>query len=146
MPGRGRACAPRSPPADDEAPRLRALEIIDRLERRPRGVYSGALGFLAVNGTTDLSVAIRTLVASPGASPSARSDRRGLQPVGEPGEMQLEARALLEAVGGRARGRPRARSGPSGCDVTRSRSPRARNVRAPTYQRGIEVVDQPAAR
>jgi hypothetical protein len=72
MPGRGRACAPRSPPADDEAPKLRALEIIDRLERRPRGMYSGALGFLAVNGTTDLSVAIRTLVASPGASPSAR--------------------------------------------------------------------------
>ena len=85
------------------APKLRTLEIIDRLEARPRGVYSGALGFLAVNGTADLSVVIRTLVASPGRPVrSARAARSSPAPTREAelDEMLLKARALLEAVGG----------------------------------------------
>jgi para-aminobenzoate synthetase len=85
------------------APKLRTLEIIDRIERRPRGVYSGALGFFAVNGTADLSVVIRTLVASPkgltigaGGAIVAASD-----PKAELEEMLLKARPLLETIGGR---------------------------------------------
>jgi para-aminobenzoate synthetase len=84
------------------APKLRTLEIIDRIEGRPRGVYSGALGFFAVNGTADLSVVIRTLVASPegltigaGGAIVAASD-----PDAELEEMLLKARPLLETVGG----------------------------------------------
>ena len=92
------------------APKLRTLEIIDRLERRPRGVYSGALGFLAVNGTADLNVVIRTLVASPegltiGAGGAIVA---GSEPEAELEEMLLKARPLLEAVGGTLEGGRRA--------------------------------------
>jgi para-aminobenzoate synthetase len=84
------------------APKLRTLEIIDRVERRPRGAYSGALGFFSVNGTADLSVVIRTLVASPGGLTIGAGGAivAGSDPDAELEEMLLKARPLLETVGG----------------------------------------------
>jgi para-aminobenzoate synthetase component 1 len=43
------------------APKIRAMEIIREVERHARGVYCGAIGWMAPDGRTDFSVAIRTL-------------------------------------------------------------------------------------
>lgn len=43
------------------APKQRAMQIIDELERAPRGVYCGAIAWLGYDGTMDSNVAIRTL-------------------------------------------------------------------------------------
>ncbi|MGH7269684.1 MAG: aminodeoxychorismate synthase component I [Polyangiaceae bacterium] len=45
------------------APKIRAMEIIEQLEAEPRGVYSGAIGYVAPNSDYCFSVPIRTVVS-----------------------------------------------------------------------------------
>lgn len=45
------------------APKPSTMNIIEDLEARPRGVYSGALGFFSADGGANLSIVIRTLIA-----------------------------------------------------------------------------------
>jgi len=48
------------------APKIRAMEIIDELEPVKRGIYAGAVGYLAWNGNMDTAIAIRTAVIKGG--------------------------------------------------------------------------------
>jgi len=48
------------------APKIRAMEIINELEPVKRGVYSGAVGYMAWNGNMDTAIAIRTAVIKDG--------------------------------------------------------------------------------
>lgn len=82
------------------APKIRSMEFIDMLERRPRGVYSGALGWLGNDGAADLSIVIRTIVATDGTLSLgcgggivALSD-----PEAEFDEMVLKAEASIKAI------------------------------------------------
>ncbi len=42
-------------------PKVRCMEIINELEQRPRGAYTGSMGYLNRNGDCDLNILIRTM-------------------------------------------------------------------------------------
>jgi anthranilate synthase component 1 len=48
------------------APKVRAMELIDKIEPNLRGVYGGTVGYFAKNGDMDQAIAIRTIVFSKG--------------------------------------------------------------------------------
>lgn len=83
------------------APKIRAVEILSRLEGADRGVYGGAAGILAASGNVELCIAIRTLEFAAGrvrfgAGAGIVADSR------EPAEWQeihAKAQALLLALG-----------------------------------------------
>jgi anthranilate synthase component 1 len=46
------------------APKIRAMEIIEELEKSRRGPYAGAVGYFSYNGNSDFAITIRTLFAN----------------------------------------------------------------------------------
>ena len=86
------------------APKPSTMQIIEGLEGRARGVYSGALGFVSADGSANLSIVIRTLVAhdegtvtlAAGGAVVADSD-----PTAEYEEMLTKLRAALPPSVGR---------------------------------------------
>jgi len=82
------------------APKVRAMEIIDELEPVKRGIYGGAMGYLAWNGNMDMAIAIRTAVIKDGtlyvqAGAGIVADS---VPASEWEETQNKARAIVKAV------------------------------------------------
>jgi anthranilate/para-aminobenzoate synthase component I len=80
------------------APKRRAMQIIDELEPVPRGLYTGATGWLGAAGDLDLAIAIRTalvrdgrVVVSVGGGIVAEST-----PEGELAETEVKARAFAQ--------------------------------------------------
>ena len=86
------------------APKIRAMQIIDELERGPRGLYTGTLGWIDASGDCDLNVAIRTAVVRDGVL--AYGVGGGIVADSEPGreheECRLKAEALRRALAPRA--------------------------------------------
>lgn len=81
------------------APKIRTMEIIDRLETEARGIYSGSLGYFGLSGGTDLNIVIRTAVRN-GADLSIGAGGAivlGSDPHDEYEEMILKAEAPLRA-------------------------------------------------
>ncbi len=48
------------------APKIRAMEIIDELEKEKRGVYAGGVGYFGAGGEMDTAIALRTAVVKDG--------------------------------------------------------------------------------
>ncbi len=82
------------------APKLRATELLDELEQRPRGLYAGAFGYLGFDGRADLAMTIRSIVLDEyGATVGAGGGITALSvPEEELAEAHLKAAALLAAL------------------------------------------------
>jgi len=50
------------------APKIRAMQIIEELEPAPRGLYGGAVGYFAFDGSSDMAINIRTVVVKDGVA------------------------------------------------------------------------------
>ncbi|XOJ73966.1 anthranilate synthase component I [Candidatus Pelagibacter sp. Uisw_114] len=82
------------------APKIRAMEIIDELEKTKRKVYAGGIGYFSANGEFDTCIALRTAVAKnkkfyvqAGAGIVADSN-----PIKEYEETVNKAKALMNAL------------------------------------------------
>ncbi|MFC1636279.1 anthranilate synthase component I family protein [Planctomycetota bacterium] len=82
------------------APKIRAMEIIDETEPTARGIYTGSIGFIGIDGNACLNIAIRTIIikngqafAQAGGGIVADSD-----PEAEWQETITKAKALLAGI------------------------------------------------
>ena len=81
-------------------PKVRCMEIIQELEKGPRGAYTGSFGYLNRDGSLDLNILIRTMVAR-GNTISFRAGSgivADSEPDAELAETRAKAKGMLRAL------------------------------------------------
>jgi para-aminobenzoate synthetase/4-amino-4-deoxychorismate lyase len=76
------------------APKIRAMEILRELEASPRGVYTGAIGFVAPGGDAVFNIPIRTVAIEGGAGEMGVGS--GIVYDSDPGDEYEECRLKAE--------------------------------------------------
>ena len=82
------------------APKVSAMKIIDQLEPTARGVYTGSIGFVGIDGSVCLNIAIRTIVVKKAKAyvQAGGGIVADSQPEAEWHETITKARALLAGI------------------------------------------------
>jgi anthranilate synthase component 1 len=82
------------------APKVRAMEIIDELEKIKRGLYAGSVGYFSFSGDLDSGIAIRTILVKRGRAyvQAGAGIVHDSVPAREYQETINKARALLSAI------------------------------------------------
>lgn len=85
------------------APKVRAMELIERYEKTRRGLYSGAIGYIAPGGDFDFNVVIRTILYNQQSKYVSASVGGAIvydsKPMDEYEECLVKADALRRALG-----------------------------------------------
>ena len=96
------------------APKVRAMEIIDELEKEKRGVYAGCVGYFSADGDMDTCIVLRTAIVKDGkmyvqagagivADSVPESEHHGMREQGQgPVPRRRGGRPLRRPVGERA--------------------------------------------
>ena len=136
------------------APKIRTMALIDRFETEPRGIYTGAIGFLRPGGDCTFNVAIRTLVVDRETGSVSLGVGAGITADSVPSH-EYEESLLKAAFAQGAPGAPWDRPGPSRCSrpcgsktdgstdarsTWRASTPRHGTSAAPTKRARVEAA------
>jgi anthranilate synthase component 1 len=84
------------------APKVRAMEIVDRLEETPRGVYGGGVGYFSWDGDADFAIVIRSATVDHAARETTVRAGAGVvadsDPASEYDETEAKMGGVLDAV------------------------------------------------
>ena len=82
------------------APKVRAMQIIDELERDKRGIYGGCIGYFGAGGEMDTCIVLRTSVIKDGVMyvQAGAGIVYDSDPASENAECENKARALVRAA------------------------------------------------
>jgi anthranilate synthase component I len=92
------------------APKTRAMQIIEELEGRRRGLYAGCVGYLSFSGNMDMAIAIRTILLKDGKAyvQAGAGIVMDSDPAREYVEAMNKGAAMIRALETAAAGQPKA--------------------------------------